>query len=106
NSIGRQMGSYFNANSNRLGSPIRYLCLNMNAWDNGSLNYPSNPTNMSAFSSPRNGGQVSLPSDNWGGLPSAHGMYNISSLGSGNLGHAYGCNSIYAKHCIYSICIQ
>jgi RNA-binding protein Musashi len=50
---------------------------------------------MSAFSSPRNGGQVSLPSDNWGGLPSAHGMYNISSLGSGNLGRGAGDNNFW-----------
>jgi RNA-binding protein Musashi len=104
NSNGRQMGSYFNASSNRLGSPIGYLGLNdvpgsmlssmsRNVWGNGSLNYPSNPTNMSAFASPGNGSQVSLTGDNWGGLPSAHGMGNISSLGSGNLARGAGDNN-------------
>jgi RNA-binding protein Musashi len=104
NSNGRQMGSYFNASSNRLGSPIGYLGLNdvpgsmlgsmsRNVWGNGSLNYPSNPANMSAFASPGNGGQVSLTGDNWGGLPSAHGIGNISGLGSGNLGRGAGDNN-------------
>ncbi|PWZ14123.1 Heterogeneous nuclear ribonucleoprotein 1 [Zea mays] len=104
NSNGRQMGSYFNASSNRLGSPIGYLGLNdvpgsmlssmsRNVWGNGSLNYPSNPTNMSAFASPGNGSQVSLTGDNWGGLPSVHGMGNISSLGSGNLARGAGDNN-------------
>nr|TKW30963.1 hypothetical protein SEVIR_2G073600v2 [Setaria viridis] len=103
-SNGRQMGSYYNGSSNRLGSPIGYLGLNddsgsmlssmsRNVWGNGSLNYPSNPTNMNAFASPGNGGQVGITGDNWGGLPSAHGMGNISSLGSGNLGRGAGDNN-------------
>ncbi|XP_066396905.1 heterogeneous nuclear ribonucleoprotein 1-like isoform X2 [Miscanthus floridulus] len=104
NSNGRQMGSYFNGSSNRLSSPIGYLGLNYdsgsmlssmsrNVWGNGSLNYTSNPTNMSAFAPPGNGGQVSITGDNWGGLPSAHGLGNISSLGSGNLGRGAGDNN-------------
>lgn len=100
NSSGRQMGSYYNGGSNRLGSPIGYLGLNddsasmlssaRNVWGNGSLNYPSNHTNVSAFASPGNGGQVGITGDNWGGLPSAHGMGSISSLGAGNLGRGAG----------------
>jgi RNA-binding protein Musashi len=48
---------------------------------------------MDAFSSPGNGGQVSIIGDNWGGLPSARGTGNILSLGSGNLGPGVGDNN-------------
>ncbi|CAN6203287.1 unnamed protein product [Urochloa humidicola] len=101
-----QMGSYYNGSSNRLVSPIGYPSLNdgsgstlssissWSIWGNGSINYPSNPTNMNDFASPGNGGQVNITGGDWGGLPSAHGMGNISSLGSGNLGHGAGCNNL------------
>ncbi|KAG2640611.1 hypothetical protein PVAP13_2KG106700 [Panicum virgatum] len=94
---GMQMGPYYNGSSNRLVGPIGYhLGLNdhsgsmlssmsRSVWGNGNLNYPSNPSNMNAFSSPGNGGQVSITGDNWGGLPCARGTSNILSLESGNL---------------------
>ncbi|PAN09983.1 hypothetical protein PAHAL_2G063500 [Panicum hallii] len=103
-SNGMQMGPYYNGCSNRMGGPIGYLGLNdhsgpmlssmsRSVWGNGNLNYPGNPTDMDAFSSPGNGGQVSIIGDNWGGLPSARGTGNILSLGSGNLGPGVGDNN-------------
>ncbi|CAL5066642.1 unnamed protein product [Urochloa decumbens] len=104
-SNGRQMGSYYNGSSNILVSPIGYPVLNdgsgsmlssmsWSVWGNGSINYPSNPRNMNALASPGNGGQVSITGGNWGGIPSAHGMGNISSLGSVNLDRGAGCNNL------------
>ncbi|CAN6165435.1 unnamed protein product [Urochloa humidicola] len=104
-SNGMPMGSYYNGSSNRLVSPIGYPGLNdgsgsmlssmsWRVWGNGCIYYPSNPSNMNAFASPGNGGQVSIADDNWGGLRSAHDMGNISSLGSGNLGRGAGCNNL------------
>jgi RNA-binding protein Musashi len=96
-SNGRQLGAYYNGNSNRLGNPIGYLGLNddsgpmlssvaRSVWGNGNINYANNPTNTNVFASPGSGGQVSITGDTWGGLSSAHGMGSISNLGSGNLG--------------------
>ncbi|KAK8460736.1 hypothetical protein SEVIR_2G381200v4 [Setaria viridis] len=67
-SNGRQLGSYYNGSSNRLG----------------------NPTNMNAFAPPGNGGGIPGDGISWGGLNSAHGMGNLSSLGLGNLGRGTG----------------
>ena len=103
-SNGMQVGPYYNGNSNRLGGPIGYLGLNdhsgsmlssmsRSVWGNGNLNYPSNPSDMNAFSSPGNGSQVSIIGDNWGGLPCARGTGNILSLESGNLGPGDGDNN-------------
>uniref|UniRef100_A0A0A9AK96 Uncharacterized protein n=1 Tax=Arundo donax TaxID=35708 RepID=A0A0A9AK96_ARUDO len=105
-SNGRQMGSYYNGSSNRLGNPLGYIgrnddsgsilsSISRNVWGNGNLNYMSNPTNANAFASTGIGGQVGITGDsiNWGGLTSAHGMGSISSLGSGNLGHGAGDNN-------------
>ncbi|RLN33291.1 heterogeneous nuclear ribonucleoprotein 1-like [Panicum miliaceum] len=103
-SNGMQMGPYYNGTVRRLGGPFGYLGLNdhsgpmlssmsRSVWGNGNLNYPGNPTDMNAFSSPGNGGQVSTIGDNWGGLPSARGTGNILSLGSGNLSPGAGDNS-------------
>ncbi|CAN6197157.1 unnamed protein product [Urochloa humidicola] len=80
----RPMGSYYNGSSNRLVSPMGYPGLNdgsgsmlssmsWRVWGNGSIYYPSNPTNMNAFSSPGNGGQVSITGGNWGGICNEHG---------------------------------
>ncbi|CAN6168604.1 unnamed protein product, partial [Urochloa humidicola] len=103
-SNGRQIGSYYNGSSNRLGSPIGYVGLNddsgsilssmsRNVWSNGNLNYTGNPTNMNAFAPPGSGGGIPGDGISWGGLTSAHGMGNISSLGSGNLGRGTGDNN-------------
>ncbi|KAG2646487.1 hypothetical protein PVAP13_2KG512100 [Panicum virgatum] len=103
-SSGRQIGSYYNGSSNRLGSPIGYVGLNddsgsilnsmsRNVWSNGNLNYTGNPTNMNAFAPPGSGGGIPGDGISWGGLTSAHGMGNISGLGSGNLGRGTGDNN-------------
>jgi RNA-binding protein Musashi len=105
NSNGRQMGSYYNGGSNRLGSPIGYVGLNddsgsilssmgRNVWGNGNVNYQNSPTNMSSFVPSGSGSQVGLTGDsiNWGGPTSAHGMGGISSLGAGNIGRGTGDN--------------
>ncbi|VAH44348.1 unnamed protein product [Triticum turgidum subsp. durum] len=104
NSNGRQMGSYYNGGSNRLGSPIGYVGLNddsgsilssmgRNVWGNGNVNYQNSPTNMSSFVPSGSGSQVGITGDgiNWGGPTSAHGMGSISSLGS-NIGRGAGDN--------------
>ncbi|CAN6203302.1 unnamed protein product [Urochloa humidicola] len=103
-SNGRQMGSYYNRSSNRLVGPIGYLAginnsgsvfssMSWSVWGNGNLNYLTIPTHMNVFASPGNGGQVSITSGNWGGIPSVHGMGNISSLVSGNLGRGARYNN-------------
>uniref|UniRef100_A0A0A9B7S6 Uncharacterized protein n=1 Tax=Arundo donax TaxID=35708 RepID=A0A0A9B7S6_ARUDO len=102
-SNGRQRGSFYNGSSNRLGSPIGYVGLNddsgsilssmsRNVWGNGNLSYTGNPTNTNSFGPPGSGGGIAGDSISWGGLTSAHGMGNISSLGSGNLGRGTGDN--------------
>jgi RNA-binding protein Musashi len=96
-SNGRQICSYYNGSSNRLGNPIGYIGLKddsgsrlssmaRSVWGNGNINYVNNPANTNAFASPGNGGQVSITGDTWGGLSSSHRMGSISNLGSGNLG--------------------
>ncbi|XP_062189017.1 heterogeneous nuclear ribonucleoprotein 1-like isoform X1 [Phragmites australis] len=103
-SNGRQIGSYYNGSSNRLGSPIGYVGLNddsgsvlssmaRNVWGDGSLNYTGSPTNTNSFAPPGGSGGIPGDSISWGGLTSAHGMGNISSLGPGNLGRGTGDNN-------------
>ncbi|XP_066391074.1 heterogeneous nuclear ribonucleoprotein 1-like isoform X1 [Miscanthus floridulus] len=103
-SNGRQIGSYFNGSSNRLGSPIGYVGLNddsgsilssmsRNVWGNGNLNYTGNPTNTNSFAPPGSGGGIPGDEISWGSLTSAHGMGNISNLGSGNLVRGTGDNN-------------
>jgi hypothetical protein len=78
NSNGRQIGSYYNGSSNRLGSPIGYVGLNddsgsilssmaRNVWGNGNVNYQNNPANMSSFVPSGSGNQVGITGDsiNW-----------------------------------------
>jgi RNA-binding protein Musashi len=100
NSNGRQMGSYFNGSSNRLSSSIGYLgydsgsmLSSMSRNFNAGVNYPINPTNMSAFAALGNGGGV-----NYMGLPSIAPelaqLGNISSLGSGNFSRGAGVNNL------------
>jgi RNA-binding protein Musashi len=99
-SSGHQIGSFYNGSSNRLGSPVGYVGLNddsgsilgsmgRNVWGNGNLNY-ANPANTSSFGPPGSGGGIPGDGISWGGLTSAHGMGNISAIGSGNPGRGAG----------------
>jgi RNA-binding protein Musashi len=97
---GRQIDSFYNGSSNRLGSPIGYVGLNddsgsmlssmgSNVWGNGNLNY-TNPANTNSFGPPGSGRGIPGDSISWGGLTSAHGMGNISGIRSGNHGRGSG----------------